>query len=67
MQDYKSIEELPITLNANQVAKTLGISRAGAYDLLNSKGFPTIRIGKRLVVPKEHFIKWMDQQSGGIA
>ena len=41
--------ELPTVLNANQLAKTLGISRAGAYNLLASKGFPTLQIGNRKI------------------
>ena len=38
---------LPDVLNANMLAETLGISRAGAYQLLNSEDFPTLHIGKR--------------------
>ena len=61
---YTSIDQLPLTLCAEHVAMALGISRAGAYTLLHSKGFPTIKIGKRLVVPRDKFIKWMDAQTG---
>ncbi len=60
---YTSLEQLPITLSANQVAQVLGISRANAYVLLHSKDFPTIRIGKRMIVPKDKFLKWMDEQT----
>ena len=59
---YTSLDQLPVTLCANQVAQVLGISRANAYVLMHSKGFPTIRIGKRMVVPKDKFLKWMDAQ-----
>jgi len=64
---YKSHDELPITLNANQVAKVLGISRVRAYELLHCKTFPTLRIGKRLIVPKDKFLEWMHKHSGGNA
>ena len=33
---------LPDILNASMLAETLGISRAGAYQLLNSADFPTL-------------------------
>ena len=33
-------ENLPAVLNANQLAAALGISRAGAYQLLNTGTFP---------------------------
>ena len=59
---YTSVDQLPLTLCAEHVAMALGISRAGAYTLLHSKGFPTIKIGKRLVVPRDQFIKWMETQ-----
>ena len=62
MTNYTSMEQLPITLSANQVAQVLGISRANAYTLMHSKGFPTIQIGKRMVVPKNKLIEWMEMQ-----
>ena len=63
MTNYTSMEQLPITLSANQVAQVLGISRANAYTLMHSKGFPTIQIGKRMVVTKNKLIEWMERQT----
>ena len=63
MTNYTSMEQLPITLSANQLAQVLGISRANAYTLMHSKGFPTIQIGKRMVVPKNKLSEWMERQS----
>ncbi len=60
---YTSMEELPVTLNAQDVAAVLGISRANAYCLMHSKGFPTLQIGKRMVVPKDKLIDWIDRNS----
>jgi predicted DNA-binding transcriptional regulator AlpA len=57
--------ELPMVLNAAELAKTLNISKAGAYNLLNSKGFPTLQIGNRKLVPKEKLIQWIDNNSKG--
>lgn len=59
---YTSLDQLPITLRADELAAVLGISRAGAYTLMRSKGFPTIFIGKRMVVYRDKFIQWMDEQ-----
>ena len=58
-------ENLPAVLNANQLAAARGISRAGAYRLLNTGTFPTLRIGKRLLVPKDKLIDWIEQNTGG--
>ena len=57
-----SYDQLPVALNADQVAAVLGISRAGAYNLMRSEGFPTLFIGKRMVVPKDRLLTWMDKQ-----
>ena len=57
---YTSVDQLPLTLTANQVASVLSISRANAYSLMHSKGFPTIQIGKRMVVHRDNLIDWMN-------
>ena len=45
---YKNYDELPLMLNVVQVAAVLGISRAGAYELVHSEGFPALKIGSRI-------------------
>ena len=59
-------DNLPTVLNATQLATALGISRAGAYQLLNTESFSTLRIGKRLLVPKDKLIDWIEQNTGGV-
>ena len=61
-EQISSYDQLPVALNANQVAAVLGISRAGAYNLMRSEGFPTLFIGKRMVVPKDRLMDWMNTQ-----
>lgn len=62
---FKSYDELPLFLNAKTVAEIVGISVAGAYELLHQEDFPVLRIGSRLVVPKEKFLSWIESQTGG--
>jgi predicted DNA-binding transcriptional regulator AlpA len=62
---YKTLDELPVTLSATDIAETLGLSRAGAYNLLNIKGFPTLQIGSRKLVMKQKFIEWINNHTGG--
>lgn len=59
---YTNYDQLPLTLCAEEVAQVLGISRAGAYSLMNSKGFPVLKVGKRLVVPKDKLLAWMEKR-----
>ena len=62
---YKSYDELPLFLNAETVAKVLGVSPSSGYELMHEKDFPALRVGKRIVVPKERFIQWVDQNTNG--
>ena len=62
---YKTFEELPLFLNAKLVGEILGISPASSYELLHETGFPTLKIGNRLVVPKAKFIAWVEQNTAG--
>ena len=49
---YTSYDKLPLMLSVVEVAAVLGISRAGAYELAHSDGFPALKIGSRIVVPR---------------
>ena len=62
---FTNYDQLPLFLNANMVAQVLGVSISTPYELLNDPGFPTLRVGSRMVVPKEKFIQWAEGQSGG--
>jgi len=62
--NIQSYDELPLFLNAEQLSSVLGISRLAAYELMADKSFPSLRIGKRLLVQKEQFISWVHAHSG---
>lgn len=62
---YKSYEELPLFLNARIVAQVLGIAPSSAYELMHELNFPVLKVGSRMVVPKEKFIQWMERNTGG--
>ena len=62
---YKSYEELPLFLNARIVAQVLGIAPSSAYELMHESNFPVLKVGSRMVVSKEKFIQWVEQNTGG--
>ena len=62
---YKSYDELPLFLNSELVAKVLGVSPSSGYELMHQPDFPVLRVGSRMVVSKEKFIQWVEEQSGG--
>ena len=62
---YKTYEELPLFLNADVVAKVLGIAPSSSYELMHEVDFPVLKVGSRIVVPKEKFIQWVEQNTAG--
>ena len=62
---YKAYEELPLFLNAATVAKVLGIAPSSSYELMHEVGFPVLKVGSRMVVPKEKFIQWVEEHTQG--
>ncbi len=65
ISSYKNYDDLPLFLNAAMVAKVLGVSPSSGYELMHEKDFPVLRVGSRMVVPKEKFMEWVERHTGG--
>ena len=65
MSVCKSYDDLPLFLNASLVSQVLGMSISTAYELMNEPGFPVLRVGSRMVVPKDKFVEWVSQHTQG--
>ena len=63
--NYKNYDELPLFLNAKTVAKVLGVSPSSGYELMHEPDFPMLKIGSRMVVPKEQFVEWVLRHTQG--
>ena len=48
-----------------RTATVFSLTESSAYELLHEDGFPSLRIGSRLVVAKEQFRLWVERQTGG--
>lgn len=53
-----------LTCSIPEAAEILGISKSKMYPLARSQGFPTIVIGKRMVISVKGLEAWVAQQSG---
>ena len=62
--EYKSYDELPLFLNAKLVAQVLGVSPSSGYELMHEPGFQVLKVGSRMGVPKEQFIRWIQEHTG---
>ena len=58
--NYKNYEDLPLFLNAELLAKVLGVAVSSAYELMHEKDFPSVRFGKRFIVPWEDVKVWIE-------
>ena len=62
---YTNLDELPLTLTATEAAAVLRISRSKVYELAHTASFRAIRIGNRVVIPRDELIEWMTDQAEG--
>ena len=62
---FKSYDDLPLMLSVPDLTEALSISRAGAYELVKSEGFPTLHIGNRILIPKDELIAWIKRSTKG--
>ena len=52
-----------LSMTPADVQRELNIGRNTAYELVNRADFPKIRIGRKIVIPREAFLRWLDQQT----
>jgi excisionase family DNA binding protein len=52
-----------LTLTVEQAAVLLGISRGLAYELVARGELPSLRLGRRIVVPRKALDELLDRQS----
>lgn len=58
---YHSFDELPLTLQVEDLMPVLGIGRNTAYELVRSGQIRSIRIGRQLRIPKEAVQEYLSQ------
>ena len=60
---FTSFDDLPVMLSVKDVCTVLGLSTAKTYKVVNTDGFPKLNVGKRLIVPKDRFIEWINSNT----
>ena len=55
----KTYEELPLFLSVAIVSDLLGISPSSCYELMRTRDFPMLRIGNRIVIPRDDLRGWV--------
>lgn len=47
------------TISVQELSTQMGISLPKAYELVKTEGFPSIRIGTRILIPVDAFREWL--------
>ena len=55
----------PLLLSVVQAARLLGISRNLAYELVHQGRIPHVRLGRRVLVPRDELVDWIERESEG--
>lgn len=53
-----------LTLTVKEAAALLGVSLPTAYALAHSEGFPSLTVGRKLLVSRDGLCRWIDQKVG---
>jgi len=57
-----------LTMSVTEVCQEMGISKPTGYDLVNQTNFPSIRLGKKIIIPREAFENWLQESvASGLA
>lgn len=55
-----SFEALPLVMTVKDVQEVLRVSKPNAYRIMALDTFPKMKIGKRVLVEKEAFKDWLE-------
>jgi excisionase family DNA binding protein len=59
----KDLSDLPLLLTVQDLADLLHVGRNAAYEQCHRPGFPAVRIGKQLRIPRDALVRWLDTQT----
>ena len=51
------------TMSVQELAFSIGICLPKAYELVRQPGFPSIRIGARILIPRVAFEEWLKKEA----
>lgn len=54
------LDELPDFFSLEEFAEVFQLSRSTAYRMAAQGKIPSLRIGRRMIVSKEHLKRWID-------
>jgi len=61
IREPASLDELPDFCSLEELAGVFRISRSMAYRMAAQGSIPCLRVGRRVIVSKEHLKRWVDR------
>lgn len=63
----KTARELPKEIyNVQEAAEVLGVGANTVYNLSHTQGFPSFKLGKRILIPRKQLMEWVGKMTDGI-
>ena len=59
-------EEIPFMMTVQELSNVMRINKTKAYQLVKIEGFPSVTLGKRILIPRENFLHWIQNNQGKI-
>ncbi len=56
------IKALSVMLTVQQLGRALQLLRARSYQLVRRPGFPVVRFGRAIRIPRDALVRWLDHQ-----
>lgn len=60
MRQPVSLDELPDFCSLEEFSEVFRVSRSTAYRMAARGNIPCLRIGRRVIVSKEHLMRWIN-------
>jgi excisionase family DNA binding protein len=63
--DPKPIDPARVVYSVREVARMLGVGKSTVYDAINRGDVPTVRLGRRTLVPRWFIDSQLEKRAGG--
>ena len=60
--NYRSLEDLPLTLTVEEAGQILRVGRNTAYELVRCGKLPSVRVGKQIRIPRQALLDYLSRQ-----
>lgn len=57
------MERRSLAMTVDEAAAELKVSKPTMYDLTRSEGFPALRVGRRVIIPRQEFEQWLSDSA----